>query len=712
MATFMAQGGTVINQKAFDIPSRGVTRRRCLGLFRSHGDLAVALALALLAGALRLCNLDEIPPGLHFDEAYNSLDALGVLSGERPIFFSGNFGREPLFIYLVSLAFTLFGASPAVIRGVSGLSGALAVALTYGIGRLLWPGQRRTAVYAALIQGFLPWDLHFSRYGIRVELLPFLGNAAVLFLLRGWRDVRLRWFMLSGAFLGLALYGYMSARLLPFVFLGWAALAVAKADAAHRRRLLVGLSLLALTAALVFLPLGAYFIRNPVSFTARASQVAIIKGEPAEVAKGLLDNAWRWLKAFPIEGDENPRNNLPGAPALTPWLILPWALGLVLALRGALRPERGLLCLWFGIMLLPSILSDYAPSFQRASGAVPALALLTALGLERLERAVVLLRNRTAPNPSRHPPQGRAQTHESDNVTSRRTHYASLLAVLLLIGHGAQAMHQYFFTWGRSNALYYAFDEGIYQIGEYMRERVLAGETVYLSPVRPDHATLHFLMRDVGGPVTFDGRRLFVLPPPDGKPVEYIVLTREDALSLRQARTWYPSLETVNVFRDRLGQEYAIAVRANSDGVMRVSPRLRVTARWEGGIVLEGLEGWRHSSLPHGILFTAYWRAEREMDLDYTSFLHVIGPYNEATQGPLWSGADAMPGSGCYPTSAWRPGELVIERRVLTLPEMLSEGDYYLEVGWYLLETGQRLRLTEPKAGEDRLLIGPYHVGD
>ena len=66
---------------------------------RLRVDLAIALALTLLAAAPRLVALGSVPPGMHFDEAYNALDALKVIAGDRPMFFTGNFGREPLFLY-------------------------------------------------------------------------------------------------------------------------------------------------------------------------------------------------------------------------------------------------------------------------------------------------------------------------------------------------------------------------------------------------------------------------------------------------------------------------------------------------------------------------------------------------------------------------------------------------------------------------------------
>ena len=71
------------------------------------------LLVIAMATALRFWALGTIPPGLYHDEAFNGLDALGVLEGERPVFFEANNGREPLFIYLVALICSCPGTEPS-----------------------------------------------------------------------------------------------------------------------------------------------------------------------------------------------------------------------------------------------------------------------------------------------------------------------------------------------------------------------------------------------------------------------------------------------------------------------------------------------------------------------------------------------------------------------------------------------------------------------
>ena len=129
------------------------------------------LILALLAAAfLRFWRLDSLPPGLYHDEAYYALDALSLLDGQTfpiyyegwelyaqdahaerpasptrfPIFFEGNYGREPIHVYLLALSIKLFGATPFAIRLVVAVSGVLGVWTTYlAAGELV--GTRRNS---------------------------------------------------------------------------------------------------------------------------------------------------------------------------------------------------------------------------------------------------------------------------------------------------------------------------------------------------------------------------------------------------------------------------------------------------------------------------------------------------------------------------------------------------------------------------------------
>ena len=110
--------------------------------------------MLLVAIFLRLHNLDTIPDGLLHDEAYNGIDALRILAGERPIFLIDNNGREALFVYLQAISVALLGQTSLALRVVSAILGIMTVAATYPLIRRMFDAR-----VALLTSGWLAISL-------------------------------------------------------------------------------------------------------------------------------------------------------------------------------------------------------------------------------------------------------------------------------------------------------------------------------------------------------------------------------------------------------------------------------------------------------------------------------------------------------------------------------------------------------------------------
>jgi hypothetical protein len=106
---------------------------------------------------------------------------------------------------------------------------------------------------------------------------------------------------------------------------------------------------------------------------------------------------------------------------------------------------------------------------------------------------------------------------------------------------------------------------------------------------------------------------------------------------------------------------------------------------------------------------TLTWRALRSMDEDYTVFVHLVGP-----DGKLHGQIDAWPVQGSYPTSQWASGEDVRDHYEVPLEKDAPRGRYRVQVGWYLLETMQRLSVLDAKgeAVGDSFVVGGFEVGE
>lgn len=92
---------------------------------------------------------------------------------------------------------------------------------------------------------------------------------------------------------------------------------------------------------------------------------------------------------------------------------------------------------------------------------------------------------------------------------------------------------------------------------------------------------------------------------------------------------------------------------------------------------------------------TLYWQALAPIEADYTTFVHLLD-----AQGQLLGQNDSQPDDGWYPTSIWQPDEIVADTKAW--PRPLADDVAHIQVGVYLLQTGQRLPLAD---GRDSLTL-------
>ena len=116
-------------------------------------------------------------------------------------------------------------------------------------------------------------------------------------------------------------------------------------------------------------------------------------------------------------------------------------------------------------------------------------------------------------------------------------------------------------------------------------------------------------------------------------------------------------------------------------------------------------------TLPAGapLELTIRWQGMRSMDVDYTLFIHLLAP-----DGTLKGQIDVWPKDGTYPTSQWRPGEPFTDSYLLYIDPDAPPGAYPVEIGWYLLETMQRLPVLDAqgRAIDDKVLLQGLKVSD
>lgn len=652
--------------------ARGIDRALVLEI------LAVVGVVLVIAAPLRLAMLDGVPPGLSMDEAAEGVDAVAILrDGQWPVFLPSNNGREPLFAYVAAAVFAALGPGVVSLRLAAGLLGLLTVPATYLCVRELL--GRRTAFVAALVLAVSEWHIHLSRLAVRPVSLPLLAALTVFFLWRALRTGKAWAWVSCGLCLGLSFYTYVPARLLPAIVaaavvwwvLGRDDRALLKGAAGARLRragsVLVGV---VVVAAIISAPLGLYFWQHPADFVGRAEQVSIANAirAGADVGQTVIGNVLKTAGMFFVEGDANPRHNLPGKPVFDAPMAALAALGLGVCLKRIRDPACGTILCWNLVMLVPAVLSDSAPHFLRAAGLLPALLVFPSVGLTSLWGWLEAARERRGP-------------------LMRRSVAVGLAAVVTvplafsLVG----SVRDVFYVWPSRVDTRAAFDVAKVAAGDYLAS-LSPDVLAYVGPLEATDQVMRFLHSDLV--VRSFGWTSFPLPP-EGRGARYIVVGSDRGV-LQSLERCVPSGEVV----------YA----ADSGGVplfsvYEVRPhdvRLPAWADAASGVVLGGWAQWlgyEVAGTPQvgsPLSVTLAWRCLRPPGVDYQVFVHLVGP-----DGQVWAVKNAEPGEANQPTSTWSEGETVIDRWTVHVPPWAVPGEYSLRLGLIDPATGQRVAISD-----------------
>jgi len=100
------------------------------------------------------------------------------------------------------------------------------------------------------------------------------------------------------------------------------------------------------------------------------------------------------------------------------------------------------------------------------------------------------------------------------------------------------------------------------------------------------------------------------------------------------------------------------------------------------------------------IHLTLFWQCLGKMQQDYTVFTHLVDE-----RGNIVAQKDNQPVDGFYPTTNWELGEIVRDQYDLVISPEAPPGQYQLEIGMYLAETGERLRVWDGDSEADRVLL-------
>ena len=337
-------------------------------------EWAGVAALTFAALAVRLPNLEFVPPGFQNDEAELAFGALAFARGEGwpGAWTFAALGSPAGPLYPQALLFRLLEPTVAVARTPSALFGAATVPAAYFLMRQLF--SARASFLAAAFVAFHVWFLAYSRIAFPAMPSAFCFIAGVGLLLAGVRTSRWQVAALGGAVFAGGLYVYQS--FIPYAVGMWAILAAAMLVRKDLRRKEVywffGASL----------AVGAHFI-NLFFFTleGRVSQAQGFYDStplsPIPVLRRIGELLSYAQSPTPFEAVAGTG----GMPLLNPLTALFFWLGLAALLLFIRRGSAQLLLLGWLVAALPAILAPDAEARRYLAGVFFLLA-IAAVGLD------------------------------------------------------------------------------------------------------------------------------------------------------------------------------------------------------------------------------------------------------------------------------------------------------------------------------------------
>jgi 4-amino-4-deoxy-L-arabinose transferase-like glycosyltransferase len=643
---------------------------------RRAKEWAPVIGTIALAAALRLFALGEIPPGLYHDEAFNGLDALKVLTGQWPIYFAANHGREPLFIYLIAATVGLLGRTPGALRLTAAICGTLTIPITYLMVRAWF--NRRVGLLSAAILAITLWHVHLSRVGFRAITLPLMTALALWLGARAYRSRRRRDWLLAGLVYGLCFYAYLPIRLTPITL---AIFALYMLCTGRGDRLWPEGAWFAGAALLTLTPLGIYTLGHWGVVIGRPGQVwafnpLVSGGDPwGTLGRQLLGT----LGMFFVRGDAIPRHNLPGRPVFDPLMGIAMVLGLGrVVLKARWKISHAFALVWVGLMLVPTWLSEDAPHFLRAVGVLPMAAVFPALGLDA------------------------AMTW----IGGRRWAIVAVCTVLA-ISLGLTG-RDYFIRYAGDLQTGYAFESAAVELAAEanrfvgigwdgsgltaQRGSLQSGRQVYIDDrLWSEWEAVPFLVPESTG-VTILPPATSSSPPPQERGQEggeatlfllwpYDGLDRYQELFPRNVRIEAHGGPMTQGDLEKAPYEAYVAFSATpavepTEHLACFSDRIALN----GCTIDVGKQTWQ---------VQLEWEALLPIEENYTVFVHLRDGERVIAQH------DGEPATGHYPTSLWRRGDVVVDTHVLEIPDDW-DSKAQIVVGFYAWPTLEKLWATTP----------------
>ena len=368
-----------------------ITSRITPWLAAHRFDLAILVALAAVAGSVRLTMLVDIPAGLHGDEAWTGIDAARILDeGWIGPYVASALGQASGPLYFAAPFVGLFGETVFSIRLASAVLGIATVLATYLAIRVMF--DRTVATFAAVLLAVGVWHLHYSRLAFPVIAWPLLEMLTLLFLFLGIKTGRLYHFAIAGLFFGGGIYTYNAYPAFVFptaLFIAWIGIGLLLAPSGRvelLRRYVARIAVMAAITVIVALPMFRYMADSNNAYFHHQETISVFEQDEWGRAgfAGRIDilrvNAWEFYEAAFWSGQADDADGA-GHQAMVDRVTLVFLIVGALILLARWRRPASVAVLLMVLMLPAGTIVTTQGLFRQTLGVVPFLAVLAAIPL-------------------------------------------------------------------------------------------------------------------------------------------------------------------------------------------------------------------------------------------------------------------------------------------------------------------------------------------
>ncbi len=660
-------------------PQRGASVRNSLWLM---------IAVLLIAALFRFAFIDSAPPGWRDDELIEFGMDQRIVQGWRPLFISEAEGHEPVYHYIHAGTLVLFGENIIGYKWLPFAFGLLAVALTFALARRMF--DARVGLLAAALMAVSFWPIMYSRLGIRhIGLLPWMLGAFYLLYPRASGRSLLR-SILAGICLAAGLMTYFAGRAVPIILIGFL-IYLLLFNRSILRRVWKPIGAAIALGALIALPMFIQIAQTPGG----EKRTEVVGGPLIELTKGnfkpALDTTLGTLGMFTFVGDPESLYNVSGRPVFD-WLTgLFFYLGVLISLIRLKRVENGFALAWLVIGIAPAFVSLPAGSFSHTIAAQPIVFVLTAVGVVEVSSLIGRLI---------------ARKREGEKAGISLSRYLAIPLSLILVAIGSWlTIRDYFGTWAHDDFVRFQYHAPTRDIAKWLDQNpdvvdVAIGTNpneLYLDPVA---LKLDLKRQDVKAR-WFDPETAVIWPG-----YGYVVSSAMGATGIT-GHTFLSLLEQSHLDPRLVTQGTSFGVYA-VNGPTTVYPfngnHADFTKLFGDWIVFEGLASGTPASIQTvqaGDQFVEslqWYIGNPSLGFHLKSFAHILDSSNRVVAGDDLENINVL---------SVQAGDYLIQKLQFKLPDDLRLGQYWLEVGWYNPDTGERLKLPN---GDDRLLIQQIEV--